>query len=71
MNPGGTSRERWVRCPCCGQQALYAAENAARPFCSARCRSIDLGAWSSESYRVDAAPATDDPDDAQAPDARH
>ncbi len=23
-----------------------------RPFCSERCRTLDLGAWSTESYRV-------------------
>jgi endogenous inhibitor of DNA gyrase (YacG/DUF329 family) len=27
-------------------------ENAARPFCSLRCRNADLGAWSSAEYRL-------------------
>jgi len=31
-------------------------KNAYRPFCSARCRQIDLGAWASEAYRVPTAP---------------
>jgi endogenous inhibitor of DNA gyrase (YacG/DUF329 family) len=31
---------------------LFAAENTWRPFCSERCRLIDLGNWASESYRV-------------------
>jgi hypothetical protein len=35
---------------------LYSADNPARPFCSTRCRSVDLGAWASESYRVAASP---------------
>jgi endogenous inhibitor of DNA gyrase (YacG/DUF329 family) len=56
---------RWVRCPGCGQQALYAPENAARPFCSPRCRSADLGAWASEGYRV----AAESPDDTDAADS--
>ena len=30
----------------------WAVENRWRPFCSERCRLIDLGAWASESYRV-------------------
>ena len=51
---------RWVRCPACGQQALYAAENPARPFCSDRCRSADLGAWASETYRVAAGHSADE-----------
>ena len=49
-------RERSVRCPACGGASLYAATNPYRPFCSARCRGGDLGAWASEGYRVPAAP---------------
>ena len=71
MNPGSPIRTRWVRCPGCGTQALYAAENPARPFCSARCRSVDLGAWASESYRVEASPPPDDAAEAPTPDATH
>jgi hypothetical protein len=41
-----------VPCPRCGAQAPYAPENRWRPFCSERCRTIDLGAWASEAYRV-------------------
>jgi hypothetical protein len=41
-----------VSCPRCGAQAPYAPENRWRPFCSERCRVIDLGAWASEAYRV-------------------
>ena len=41
-----------VPCPRCGAQAPYAPENPWRPFCSERCRIIDLGNWASEAYRV-------------------
>jgi uncharacterized protein len=64
MKPGRPTAARWVRCPGCGRQALYGAENPARPFCSLRCRSIDLGAWASESYRVDAGQPDSDVDPA-------
>jgi endogenous inhibitor of DNA gyrase (YacG/DUF329 family) len=37
-------------------QALFAPENPWRPFCSERCRIIDLGNWAAESYRVPVAP---------------
>ena len=47
-----------VPCPRCGAQAPYAPENRWRPFCSERCRVIDLGAWASESYRVPLPPDT-------------
>lgn len=41
-----------VRCPQCGGESVYSADNKHRPFCSERCKLIDLGAWASESYRV-------------------
>ncbi|HEX9183099.1 MAG TPA: DNA gyrase inhibitor YacG [Burkholderiales bacterium] len=46
-----------VPCPRCGRPAAYAPENKWRPFCSERCRTIDLGNWAAERYRVPEAPA--------------
>ena len=43
---------RIVRCPQCGGESFWRPENKYRPFCSERCRLIDLGAWASETYRV-------------------
>ena len=43
-----------VPCPRCGQPALFAPENKWRPFCSQRCKIIDLGDWASERFRVPA-----------------
>ena len=68
VNPDAPPRTRRVRCPACGKPALYAAENPARPFCSARCRSVDLGAWASESYRVAAPTVPEGLDEPPAPD---
>jgi endogenous inhibitor of DNA gyrase (YacG/DUF329 family) len=45
-----------VKCPTCGRPAVYNLSNPARPFCSERCKLIDLGAWADERYRV---PTTD------------
>lgn len=57
---------RTVRCPACGGPSAYAPENRYRPFCSARCRGNDLGAWANEEFRIEA--RTDDPDgDAEPP----
>lgn len=39
-----------VRCPTCGQQVLRDDPNL--PFCSDRCRVIDLGKWASGAYRI-------------------
>lgn len=46
------AKVRKVRCPQCGGDALWSPENAWRPFCSERCKQIDLGCWASDSYRV-------------------
>jgi len=45
-----------VPCPRCGASAPYAPENRWRPFCSERCKTVDLGAWAAEEYRVAGAP---------------
>lgn len=43
---------RVVRCPQCGREALWAPENRWRPFCSERCKQIDLGCWASGGYVI-------------------
>jgi endogenous inhibitor of DNA gyrase (YacG/DUF329 family) len=53
---------REVKCPGCGGISLYAAHNPYRPFCSERCKNIDLGAWASESFRLDAKEPSEDAD---------
>ena len=42
---------RTFPCPRCGKPSTWEG-NEFRPFCSERCRLIDLGAWSQESYRI-------------------
>ncbi len=54
------SSTRWVVCPTCKGQSLYGPANRYRPFCSERCKNIDLGAWASESFSV---PDPTPPDD--------
>jgi endogenous inhibitor of DNA gyrase (YacG/DUF329 family) len=44
-------------CPICGKPAT----EASHPFCSERCRDVDLNRWLSNSYRI---PAKDDDEDA-------
>ncbi|MEJ2519968.1 MAG: DNA gyrase inhibitor YacG [Desulfuromonadales bacterium] len=40
-----------VKCPQCKQRVVWSG-NPHRPFCSERCRLIDLGQWADESYRI-------------------
>jgi endogenous inhibitor of DNA gyrase (YacG/DUF329 family) len=37
--------------------------NPFRPFCSERCKMIDLGAWATESYRIPVQEENDSPED--------
>ncbi len=46
-----------VNCPTCGTAVAWLPENRYRPFCSERCRKIDLGAWASDEYTIPVAPA--------------
>jgi uncharacterized protein len=39
-------------CPICSRPALPRSQNPAAPFCSPRCKQVDLGQWLDESYRV-------------------
>ena len=47
------------RCPQCGAEVAW-KDNAFRPFCSERCKLIDLGNWLGERYRVPGPPAGDE-----------
>lgn len=47
---------RTVPCPGCGGPSLYTPSNRYRPFCSERCKQIDLGAWANEEFRVPTSP---------------
>ena len=63
--------EKDIACPACRQPCKYGPSNPWRPFCSARCRNSDFGAWASESYRVPAAPDPADDDEAAPSGAGH
>ena len=41
-----------VVCPRCGAPVKWTPEALSRPFCSERCKLIDLGVWAAEGYRV-------------------
>jgi len=60
----GMSAPRLVPCPRCGKPVEWSAANAFRPFCSERCKLIDLGAWASERYRVPVIEDNDQPETA-------
>ncbi|MFM8443239.1 MAG: DNA gyrase inhibitor YacG [Methylococcus sp.] len=49
-----------VKCPTCGKPVAWSPSERFRPFCSERCRLIDLGEWATESYAIPVAPAEDE-----------
>jgi uncharacterized protein len=59
--PGNASPEaaKAKPCPICGKPSTK--EN--RPFCSPRCRDVDLNRWLSGSYAIPARGDEDDQDD--------
>jgi endogenous inhibitor of DNA gyrase (YacG/DUF329 family) len=59
--------KRIVACPTCKGDSLYDATNPFRPFCSERCKNIDLGAWADEGFRVVADPEPDEPNPGATP----
>lgn len=66
-----TVPERRVPCPTCWRPSLYTAANPYRPFCSERCRSVDLGAWANEQFRLPAEAPPDPGEEAGGPPAHH
>jgi len=49
-----------VECPTCGAPVEFTPENKFRPFCSDRCKLIDLGAWASEEHKIPVSPDAED-----------
>jgi len=54
----GPGKGKARKCPICGKPAT----EASKPFCSERCRDVDLNRWLSDSYRI---PAARDDEDAE------
>lgn len=54
------SPERLVVCPGCKGPSVYAPRNPYRPFCSDRCKNIDLGAWANQEFSIAASPPPED-----------
>lgn len=52
-----------VDCPTCGKKVEWTEQNKFRPFCSERCKQIDLGAWASEKYAIPVVKQPDELDD--------
>jgi endogenous inhibitor of DNA gyrase (YacG/DUF329 family) len=50
-----------VKCPTCQKDVPWTEASKTKPFCSDRCKLIDLGAWASEEHSIPGDPSLDDP----------
>ena len=55
-----------VHCPTCAAPVEWTPASHYRPFCSERCKQIDLGAWAEEKYTIPAVNPPEDLDDENA-----
>ena len=46
----------WIICPECGTRMEVPADHEPRPFCSTRCKLVDLGRWLNEEIRLPVSP---------------
>jgi len=62
-----------ARCPICGEHARERSENRFFPFCTERCKLVDLGKWLSGDYRVrtNETPDEDDMTETTEEEAKH
>ncbi len=44
--------KKFIKCPECGKATEYSSANEYRPFCSERCKLIDLGEWIEGKYSL-------------------
>ncbi len=55
-----------IRCPVCGKM-FDPATTEAMPFCSRRCRMIDLGRWLGEQYAIPGVEKDEEEEDSETP----
>jgi endogenous inhibitor of DNA gyrase (YacG/DUF329 family) len=58
MDKNEKKPQRKIKCPQCGLSSIYSTENPHRPFCSERCRIIDLGQWADGTYSIPVDPSS-------------
>jgi uncharacterized protein len=46
------SNTKKIACPTCGKLDTWQLTNTFRPFCSDRCKLIDLGEWANDSRKI-------------------
>ena len=52
MSSSAITPPRLVKCPTCNNTVAWTKEQQFRPFCSVRCKLIDLGEWVTEEKKI-------------------
>ncbi|OAI02277.1 DNA gyrase inhibitor [Methylomonas methanica] len=52
-----------VACPTCRKPVAWIAAETFKPFCSERCKLIDLGDWATEAHKIPGPPLLDEDDE--------
>lgn len=62
MNSVVDIKKKDISCPTCSKKGTWKKDNKFRPFCSDRCKLIDLGEWADEKHRIpgEQLPSNDD-----------
>jgi endogenous inhibitor of DNA gyrase (YacG/DUF329 family) len=60
-----------VTCPTCNTPVVWGPESPSRPFCSERCKLIDLGAWAAEEHSIPGDPLEDELFSSELPPSQH
>lgn len=55
-----TIKKKNILCPTCQKKDVWKSTNPFRPFCSERCKLIDLGEWADERHRIAGDPVLPD-----------
>ena len=59
MTAASRTKAPIVDCPACGRKVAFEPASRWRPFCSQRCKTVDLGAWATGAYVVSATASED------------
>jgi endogenous inhibitor of DNA gyrase (YacG/DUF329 family) len=62
--PASMNSTKTASCPQCRKLASLDTANRFRPFCSERCKLLDLGEWFAEKHSIPVADSDSDPDEA-------
>jgi uncharacterized protein len=49
-----------VKCPTCKHTVAWTDAEPFKPFCSERCKMIDLGDWATEAHKIPGEPVDED-----------